>query len=103
MSVLIAYQLHVPFNSALKTPVFPISDVQKKQPDVDCSSKSSPASGSSQASVYSSESSASSSAGQALLTVQKCSEQSAAKPTDLTSQEGEDFGSTCWWPGLQCG
>ncbi|KAI4895814.1 hypothetical protein NFI96_021992 [Prochilodus magdalenae] len=67
------------------------ADVQKKQPDIDCSTKSSPASGSGQSSVYSSEaasSSSSSSAGQALLAVQKCSEQSSNQQADLAAQEG---------------
>ncbi|XP_036418159.1 AN1-type zinc finger protein 3-like isoform X1 [Colossoma macropomum] len=67
------------------------ADIQKKQSDIECSTKSSPASGSSQSSVYNSDTSSSnssSSAGQALLTVQKCSEQNSTKQADLTAQEG---------------
>ncbi|XP_049341099.1 AN1-type zinc finger protein 3 [Astyanax mexicanus] len=67
------------------------ADVQKKQPDVECSTKSSPACESSQLSVYGSDSSSSNSSSStdtALLAVPTCSEKNKAKPTDLASQEG---------------
>lgn len=59
------------------------ADVQKKQPDIECSTKSSPASGSSQLSVYGSEASSSSTD-----SVPKCSENNTTKPSDLGLQEG---------------
>ncbi|XP_072512800.1 AN1-type zinc finger protein 3 homolog [Salminus brasiliensis] len=66
------------------------ADVQKKQPEVECTTKSGPVSGSSQLSVYSSEASSSSGSntGPASLAVPKCSEKNTTKRSDLASQEG---------------
>ncbi|XP_026857490.2 AN1-type zinc finger protein 3-like [Electrophorus electricus] len=64
------------------------ADIQKKQPDVDCSSKPNPASGSIQSSVHNNEASSSSSTSQALLALSTSPEESIAKEANLTSQEG---------------
>uniref|UniRef100_A0A3B1ISL2 AN1-type domain-containing protein n=1 Tax=Astyanax mexicanus TaxID=7994 RepID=A0A3B1ISL2_ASTMX len=77
----------------LKVSCAPPTDVQKKQPDVECSTKSSPACESSQLSVYGSDSSSSNSSSStdtALLAVPTCSQKNKAKPSDLASQEDEE-------------
>ncbi|XP_030628634.1 AN1-type zinc finger protein 3-like [Chanos chanos] len=68
------------------------ADIQKKQPDVECSSKSSQSPGSSQSAVYNNETNSGGTTSQPLLSPPTCPEQPSAEdvsPAHPNTQEGQ--------------